>query len=50
MQEILKDIDKFGNERPWRDKKLANLTYAEYLRVLAFKKARKRVWKCINLS
>lgn len=39
MQEILKDIDKFGNERPWRDKKLANLTYAEYLRVLAFKKA-----------
>ena len=48
MQEILKDIDKFGNERPWRDKKLANLTYAEYLRVLAFKKAH-NVKECGNV-
>lgn len=33
------DIDSYGRERPWQEKKLANLTYAEYLRVLAFKKA-----------
>ena len=48
MQEILKDIDKFGNERPWKEKKLANLTYAEYLRVLAFKKAH-NVKECGNI-
>lgn len=48
MQKILKDIDKFGNERPWKEKKLANLTYAEYLRVLAFKKAH-NVKECGNI-
>lgn len=48
MSKVLKDIDKFGNERPWRNKKLANLTYAEYLRVLAFKKAH-NVKECGNV-
>lgn len=48
MKNILKDIDKFGNERPWKEKKIANLTYAEYLRVLAFKKAH-NVKECGNI-
>lgn len=39
MTKILKDKDNFGKERPWRKKKIANLTYAEYLQMLAFKKA-----------
>lgn len=48
MQEILKDKDNFGNERPWREKKIANLTYAEYLQMLAFKKS-KNVKDCGNV-
>lgn len=44
--EILKDTSKYsGKVRPWREKKLDNLTYAEYLEVLKFKKAN-RVRNC----
>lgn len=44
--EILKDASKGSKkERPWREKKLANLTYAEYLGVLNFKKSH-NVSKC----
>lgn len=44
--EILRDTSKSsGKVRPWKQKKLANLTYAEYLEVLNFKKAH-NVSKC----
>ncbi|MCM2587593.1 protein rep, partial [Lactiplantibacillus plantarum] len=36
---ILKDVSRNGKERPWRERKLENLQYAEYLRILNFKKA-----------
>lgn len=36
---ILNDVSKSGYRRPWREKKLDNLTYAEYLEILNFKKA-----------
>ncbi|WP_283586949.1 protein rep [Limosilactobacillus vaginalis] len=45
-KEILKDTSKnSGRVRPWREKKLANLTYSDYLEVLKFKKAN-NVSKC----
>lgn len=37
--EILVDKAKNGKIRPWKEKKLANLTYAEYLQILEIKKA-----------
>ena len=44
--ERLRDTSKYsGKVRPWREKKLANLTYAQYLEVLKFKKAN-RVKDC----
>ena len=43
---VLKDTSKYsGRVRPWREKKLDNLTYAQYLEVLQFKKAN-RVRDC----
>src|SRR5699024_10749236 len=33
-----KDITKKGKTRPWREKKVANITYAELLQILEFKK------------
>lgn len=43
---VLKDTPKYsGRVRPWREKKLDNLTYAQYLEVLQFKKAN-RVRDC----
>ncbi|MCM2629819.1 protein rep, partial [Lactiplantibacillus plantarum] len=42
---ILKDVSRNGKERPWRERKLENLQYAEYLRILNFKKAN-RVKEC----
>lgn len=36
---FLNDVSKNGYKRPWREKKLDNLTYADYLEVLNFKKA-----------
>ena len=44
-KKILKDISRNGIERPWRERKLENLQYAEYLRILNFKKAN-RVKEC----
>lgn len=46
--EILNDTSRSGKVRPWRTKKLASLTYAQYLEVLDFKKAN-RVRSCGNL-
>lgn len=36
---ILNDVSRNGYKRPWKEKKLDNLTYADYLEVLNFKKA-----------
>lgn len=45
-KEVLKDTsEQSGKVRPWREKKLATLTYADYLEVLKFKKAN-NVRKC----
>lgn len=38
---ILDDKNKHGKSRPWRQKKLENLRYAEYLSILLYKKAHK---------
>jgi len=38
-KQILKDITKNEKERPWQERKLENVTYSDYLRVLHFKKA-----------
>lgn len=48
MEKILSDTSKNGHERPWKQKKLANLTYADYLEVLNFKKA-VNVGQCGNV-
>ena len=48
VNKILNDTSKNGHSRPWKQKKLANLTYAEYLGVLNFKKAH-NVKKCGNI-
>lgn len=40
-KKILHDTSKNGHVRPWKEKKLSNLTYAQYLEVLKFKKAHK---------
>lgn len=48
-KEILKDTSKnSGRVRPWREKKLVNLTYSEYLEALKFKKAH-NVRECGNV-
>lgn len=39
VKKVLNDVSANGYRRPWREKKLDNLTYAEYLEVLNFKKA-----------
>lgn len=36
---FLNDVSATGYKRPWKEKKLDNLTYADYLEVLNFKKA-----------
>lgn len=48
MNKILKDTSSNGHERPWKQKKLSNLTYAAYLEVLKFKKAN-NVGQCGNV-
>ncbi|MCH4444566.1 hypothetical protein MKR46_11580 [Staphylococcus haemolyticus] len=35
----LKDITKNGKQRPWREKKLDNVSYADILEILKIKKA-----------
>ncbi|MGX0819336.1 plasmid rolling circle replication initiator protein Rep, partial [Staphylococcus saprophyticus] len=37
--ETLKDITKSGKQRPWREKKLDNVGYADILEILKIKKA-----------
>ncbi|HDB5410891.1 TPA: protein rep, partial [Staphylococcus aureus] len=37
--ETLKDMTKSGKQRPWRDKKIDNVNYAEILEILKIKKA-----------
>ena len=39
VKKVLNDVSVSGYKRPWREKKLDNLTYAEYLEILNFKKA-----------
>ncbi|EGQ4427007.1 protein rep [Staphylococcus pseudintermedius] len=36
---VLKDISKNGKERPWREKKIDNINYADILEILKIKKA-----------
>src|SRR5699024_2910921 len=37
--ETLKDIAKSGKQRPWREKKIDNVSYADILEILKIKKA-----------
>ena len=46
--EILKDVSKSGKERPWKDKKIENVSYADILEVLKLKKAH-NVRDCGNI-
>lgn len=38
-ENVLKDISKNGKERPWREKKIDNISYSEILELLEMKKA-----------
>lgn len=40
-KKILQDKNSYGKPQPWRQKKLENLRYAEYLSILLYKKAHK---------
>lgn len=46
--QILKDLMKTGKERPWKEKKVANVSYAELLEILKIKKAT-NVRQCGNV-
>ena len=46
MSEILKDVDRFGKELPWRQRKLDSLYYGDLLEVLEYKKKSDRVLNC----
>ena len=46
--EILKDVTKSGKVRPWKDKKIGNVSYAELLEILKIKKA-ENVRQCGNI-
>ena len=39
MSEIFQDKTKNGKVRPWRERKIENVRYAEYLSILEFKRA-----------
>lgn len=39
--EVMHDKNSVGKERPWRKRKLENIRYAEYLKILEFKKHHK---------
>ncbi|TPR41940.1 protein rep [Apilactobacillus micheneri] len=47
-KQVFKDFTKHGKPRPWRKNKLDNLTYAEYLLMLHYRKAAK-VKECGNV-
>lgn len=42
---VLKDITRSGKERPWRERKTENISYADLLQILHYKKAH-RVKEC----
>src|SRR5699024_11556681 len=46
--ETLKDIAKSGKQRPWREKKINNDSYADILEILKIKKAN-NVKQCGNV-
>ncbi|WP_259338208.1 protein rep, partial [Staphylococcus simulans] len=46
--ETLKDVSKSGKERPWREKKIDNVSYADILEILKIKKAH-NVRECGNI-
>lgn len=46
--EILKDESSTGKERPWKDKKISNINYAELLYILEMKKF-ERVKECAQV-
>lgn len=46
--QILRDLTKTGKERPWKEKKVANVSYAELLEILKIKKA-ENVRQCGNV-
>lgn len=48
QESILVDNTKKGNERPWREKKMANVAYYELLHILDFKKM-ERVKACAEI-
>lgn len=39
MSEIFEDKTENGKVRPWRERKIENVRYAEYLAILEFKRA-----------
>ena len=39
MSEVFKDVTTNGKVRPWRERKIENVRYAEYLSILEFKRA-----------
>ncbi|MDL2063809.1 MULTISPECIES: protein rep [Lactobacillales] len=39
MVEVFKDVTENGKVRPWRERKIENVRYAEYLSILEFKRA-----------
>nr|WP_181895228.1 protein rep [Staphylococcus felis] len=45
---ILKDVSKNGKARPWREKKIDNVSYADILEILKIKKAH-NVKQCGNV-
>ncbi|TPR16774.1 protein rep [Apilactobacillus timberlakei] len=47
-RKVFKDLTRNGSKRPWRRNKLDNLTYAEYLLMLHYRKAAK-VKECGNV-
>lgn len=38
MAKVFKDVTANGKERPWRERKIENVRYAEYLSILEFKR------------
>lgn len=45
---VMRDFSKNGKEQPWQKKKIENVRYADYLKILEFKKAHK-VEKCAEV-
>ena len=39
MSEVFKDVTENGKVRPWRERKIENVRYAEYLSILEFMSA-----------